>query len=113
VEERYYKVKEVALAFNVDERVVREWIAAGDLQAVNIGTGRKLEYRIPANSLTDFIASRTTGQAKEKRTDSLRCTTEPLDGLRWSRRILGCWLINEARPAQRGSGRVRWQVAQR
>jgi putative molybdopterin biosynthesis protein len=51
VEEKYYKVDEVAKRFKVSRQAVYQWIAHGKLRAVKLGS----HTRIPESALKDFI----------------------------------------------------------
>ena len=47
--------KEIAKIMKVSLKTVREWVASGDLQVIEIG---KREYRISRQALNDFIQKR-------------------------------------------------------
>ena len=47
--------KEVAKIMKVSLKTVREWVASGDLQVIEIG---KREYRISRQALNEFIQKR-------------------------------------------------------
>jgi len=57
-----YRVKDVAQQLLLTEKTVRSYIRRGELQAIDIAKGRGTapRYRIPAESVTRFLAERGT-----------------------------------------------------
>lgn len=51
------------VAGDVGDAKVREWIAAGELEALNIGTHKKPEWRIRPEALEALMAKRTKNAA--------------------------------------------------
>lgn len=63
-----YAPKQIAERYGVGEHKVLAWIAAGDLQAVNVGTrrnGGKPRWRITQESLDAFERARSSRPAPE------------------------------------------------
>ena len=54
-EDEILTAKEVAKIMKVSLKTVREWVASGDLQVIEIG---KREYRISKQALNEFIQKR-------------------------------------------------------
>ncbi len=53
-------VDQVAQEMQINKRRVYRWIQAGDLPAIDIGTGEKHNYRISRTDLDDFKRRRRT-----------------------------------------------------
>ncbi len=62
VQTRLLTVREVAATLRQSERTVRVKIAAGDLEAVRIGSGPKAPIRVEAAELERFISPKGTDQ---------------------------------------------------
>ena len=55
----FYSPREIAEQFGVTHQLVNYWIRAGQLEAVNIGSGEKRStYRITQRALIQFSAKR-------------------------------------------------------
>ncbi len=53
---------EVAKQLRVNVKTVRNWIATGELVAIDIGN----EYRVPRSNLNKFIENRQTDKRQKK-----------------------------------------------
>ena len=51
---------QVARSLCVNGDKVRGWIREGELDAVNVGNARRPRWRIPEQSLTDFLKRRSS-----------------------------------------------------
>jgi excisionase family DNA binding protein len=72
-----YLVGEVARQLGVNRQTVTTLIAKGQLQAVNISSGKKPIYRIPKKALEEFLKRRTvevstTEEELKRRKDAVR-----------------------------------------
>lgn len=66
-EVKLYTVKEAAAALALAPRTIRDLVAAGDLDAVNVGRGTKLPaLRIPSSALAAFIDARSTTAGRNR-----------------------------------------------
>ena len=60
--EDWLTTDEVAKELKVNVKTVRNWIASGELEAMDVGG----EYRIARADLNDFIQRRKTGKNRQK-----------------------------------------------
>jgi excisionase family DNA binding protein len=60
--EDWLTTDEVAKELKVNVKTVRNWIASGELEAMDVGG----EYRISRADLNDFIQRRKTGKNRQK-----------------------------------------------
>ena len=60
--EDWLTTDEVAKELKVNVKTVRNWIASGELEAMDVGG----EYRISRADLNDFIRRRKTGKNHQK-----------------------------------------------
>jgi excisionase family DNA binding protein len=60
--EDWLTTDEVAKELKVNVKTVRNWIASGELEAMDVGG----EYRISRADLNDFIQRRKTGKNRKK-----------------------------------------------
>lgn len=64
-----YTVADVARRFGVSLHTVGAWIKSGELKAVNVARSRRAKrpsWRIPAESIAEFEAARTTTPKAER-----------------------------------------------
>jgi excisionase family DNA binding protein len=60
--EDWLTTDEVAKELKVNVKTVRNWIASGELEAMDVGG----EYRISRADLNDFIQRRKTGKKRQQ-----------------------------------------------
>ena len=63
--EDWLTTDEVAKELKVNVKTVRNWIASGELEAMDVGG----EYRISRVDLNDFIQRRKTGKKRRDNSD--------------------------------------------
>lgn len=67
--ERHYRVPKVAILLDVHQSTVKRLIEAGELSAIDVGTGRH-SYRIPQSALETFLARRTASWLVRKESEN-------------------------------------------
>ena len=86
MEREMYSVADIARRFGVSRRTVFNWIKAGQLEAINISSGRRPTYRITAEAVERFIALRRSkfhgGSARRREVaERILSTSFKLEGL--------------------------------
>ena len=60
-------LQDLADELNISNRSARRLVKRGEIHAINVGTDRRLVYRIPIPSLCEFIVARTVVAKAPKR----------------------------------------------